>query len=184
MGWLSLLPVDNRITRWLTVFCKKVLSNGELTATLRQKGYDSITIASEARDSDITVAVGQVVHVKWRSEFTNPRLIQFHKNRKLSNEPGQHSKVLDGYCKGQIAFCPRSASCRCGEPQHLQCQLYNWKTSAQHVSSTMEQRAAKCKKASASGRLKEFKRAEKKLWNKLWWTSNQNWPDKQDEIIS
>ena len=57
------------------------------TATLTQKGCDTIIIASEARDSDITVAVGQVVHRNCKSDFTNPRLIQFHKNRKLSGEP-------------------------------------------------------------------------------------------------
>ena len=66
------------------------MSDGELTATLTQKGCDSIILSSEARESDITVAVGQVVNVKCRSECINPKLIQFHKNRKLSGEPEQH----------------------------------------------------------------------------------------------
>ncbi len=44
------------------VICKESLSNGLPTVKLRQKGSDGINRASQARGSDVTAEVGQLVH--------------------------------------------------------------------------------------------------------------------------
>ena len=66
------------------------MSDGQQRVTLTQKGRDGIMKASGSRGSGITVAVGQDVHVKCRSELTNSRSIQFHIKRKHSDEQEQH----------------------------------------------------------------------------------------------
>lgn len=72
------------------IFCNKPLS-AEQTVTLTHKGCDGILKASQARDSNIHVLPGHIVHVKCRSDFTHPKNIEIHK-RKCSAQP-EHVQV-------------------------------------------------------------------------------------------
>jgi hypothetical protein len=72
------------------ILCQKPLvTDGEETVILQQKGCDSILAASEARGSAITVNLNQVVHVRCRLDFTNKKAIQSYLKRKHSSQPEQ-----------------------------------------------------------------------------------------------
>ena len=95
------------------VICQKTVSGGEQTVTLTQQGCDGILKASEARGKDITVAAGQSVHVKRRSDYTNPRSILYHK-RKLSGEQDhhlQHTLRLKETTFSYVFTCVSDATC-------------------------------------------------------------------------
>ena len=51
------------------VFCQELLSNGEATSTLGDKGCAGIAKANELRRGNISTVPGQVVHVKCRRYF-------------------------------------------------------------------------------------------------------------------
>ena len=65
------------------MFCNELLSDGQQTVTLTAKGCKGILSASEARESDILVMPGQLVHVDCRKVYTNPKSIE-NSNKKRS----------------------------------------------------------------------------------------------------
>ena len=75
------------------LFCDNPIADGQPTEILTQKGCDGILKASDARFSDIKIVPGQVVHVKCRSQFKNPRSIQSQHKHKLCDGDSQHLQL-------------------------------------------------------------------------------------------
>ena len=71
-------------------FCKNPIADGQPTVILTQKSCDGTLKASEARCTDTKIVPGQIVHVKRRSQFTNPISIQSQQKHKVCDEDSQH----------------------------------------------------------------------------------------------
>ena len=76
------------------MICERTLSSEAKIFTLTQKGCEGIQRASLERSCDINVTIGQVVHIKCRRDFTNSKLIQSQKKRKLIEETADKSKPV------------------------------------------------------------------------------------------
>lgn len=70
--------------------CNKIITEGEPSSTLTQRGCDSIKRASEARGVDIiVVAAGQRVHQACRRVFCNENYIKLSKRKRPDDSPVQ-----------------------------------------------------------------------------------------------
>lgn len=97
----------------ICIICKTQLSKLDQVATLTQKGCDGILKASKARHSEIEAVPGQKVHIKCRSEHTNPKAIGCHNKRKLSGETEYKPKTRRSE---ESSFSYRDNCIFCGRP--------------------------------------------------------------------
>ena len=63
--------------------CKKEIASGDHSVTLKEKGCQSINCASKSRGDSLVTSIGDVVHIKFRQNYTNKVKIQRDLKRKL-----------------------------------------------------------------------------------------------------
>lgn len=96
-------------------FCQEQFSTKEEANELTSKGCESIQKACQERGSNITVHPGQLVHVKCRQKFINPKSIACAKRKSLDGCEEERKKVKLRSEESNFNFKDHCLFCACGD---------------------------------------------------------------------